>query len=477
VDKYDGSLKAEHGTGRNMAPFVKREWGDRIYGAMQEIKTIFDPDHMLNPGVIINDDPNAHAKNIKPMPPAHDLVDTCTECGFCERNCMSHGFTLSARQRIVIYREMIHLAASGESPGRLEQLREQYKWYGDRTCAADGLCALTCPVEIDTGKLIKVLRHDQVTPTARRIADQVAGRMDSVTAITRFGLNLLNWMHGLLGIRGMTALTAGLRSLSGNRLPMWTPAMPKGAAASSWHAYGSHQAEKIVYFPACINRAMGPARISQKSSLTRVTESLLRKAGYCIVYPAAMDRLCCGMPFASKGITATADEKARELGDALLSVSDNGRVPILCDMSPCLYHMKETLDSRLQLFEPIGFTLKYLADRLEFRPVPETIAIHTVCSAKKMGLEADFQRLAEMCADKVVAPDVICCGFAGDRGFTVPELNTFGLRRLKPQLTPDVRVGYSTSRTCEIGLTSHSGIDYQSILYLVDRCTRALQKH
>ena len=201
VDKYDGSLKAEHGTGRNMAPFVKREWGDRIYGAMQAVKTIFDPDHMLNPGVIINDDPNAHAKNIKPMPPAHDLVDTCTECGFCERSCMSHGFTLSARQRIVIYREMTRLAASGEDPGRLAQLREQYKWYGDQTCATDGLCALTCPVEIDTGKLIKVLRHDQVTPTARRIADQVARRMDSVTAFTRFGLNLLNWMHSLLGTR------------------------------------------------------------------------------------------------------------------------------------------------------------------------------------------------------------------------------------------------------------------------------------
>jgi len=473
VDKYDGSLKAEHGTGRNMAPFVKREWGDRIYGAMQQIKAIFDPAHLLNPGVIINDDPDAHAKNIKPMPPAHELVDTCTECGFCERSCMSHGFTLSARQRIVIYREMTRLAASAENPGRLEQLRAQYKWYGDQTCATDGLCALTCPVEIDTGKLIKVLRHDQVTPAARRIAAQVAGRMDSVTAFTRFGLNLLNRMHSLLGTRWMTALAAGMRALSGDRLPLWTPAMPKGAAASSWHAYGSDQAEKIVYFPACINRAMGPARDSQKLSLTRVTESLLKKAGYSIIYPAAMDTLCCGMPFASKGISETAEEKARELGDALLRVSENGRIPILCDMSPCLHHMKETLDSRLQLFEPIEFALKFLADRLEFQKVPETVAIHTVCSAKKMGLEAELRRLAEMCARQVVSPDIICCGFAGDRGFTVPELNAFGLRRLKAQLSPDVRAGYSTSRTCEIGLTAHSGIDYQSILYLVDRCTRA----
>ena len=471
VDKYDGSLKAEHGTGRNMAPFVKREWGEQVYGAMQKIKTIFDPDHMLNPGVIINEDPEAHAKNIKPMPPAHDLVDTCTECGFCERNCMSHDFTLSARQRIVIFREMTRLTASGEDPERLKHLREQYQWYGDRTCATDGLCALTCPVEIDTGQLIKSLRQDQLTPTARGFAAQIAKRMDTVTAFTRFGLNMLTGMHRMLGTRWMTAISTKMRSLSGDRLPLWTSAMPRGGKASSWHAYGSEQADKIVYFPACINRSMGPNGNSQEISLTQVTQSLLKKAGYSILYPAAMDTLCCGMPFASKGIVETAEEKARELGEALLRVSDNGQIPILCDMSPCLYHMKETLDSRLQLFEPIEFTLKFLVDRLEIQKAPETVAIHTVCSAKKMGLEADFLKLAELCAEKVVTPDVICCGFAGDRGFTVPELNAFGLRRLKPQLSPEVRAGYSTSRTCEIGLTSHSGIDYQSILYLVDRCS------
>jgi D-lactate dehydrogenase len=473
VGKYDGSLKAEHGTGRNMAPFVRREWGDRIYGAMQEIKAIFDPSRMLNPGVIINDDPEAHAKNIKPMPPAHDLVDTCTECGFCERNCMSHDFTLSARQRIVIYREMTRLAATGEDPARLAELRKEYIWYGDQTCATDGLCALTCPVEIDTGKLIKALRHDQLTPAARQIGAQVAKRMDTVAALSRWGLNLLNIFHYMLGTGLMKTLTAGLRSLSGNRIPLWTPAMPKGAEAITRHSVGSGTTDQVVYFPACINRGMGPAGRTREESLNRKTESLLLKAGYGIIYPNCMDKLCCGMPFASKGFTETADQKARELGDALLSASDNGRIPILCDMSPCLYHMKETLDARLQLFEPIEFTLKYLTRRLEFKKVPETVAIHTVCSAKKMGLEANFLRLAAMCAEKVVAPDVICCGFAGDRGFNVPELNAFGLRHLKQQLPPEVREGYSTSRTCEIGLTTHSGLDYKSILYLVDRCTRA----
>ncbi|UCD79208.1 MAG: (Fe-S)-binding protein, partial [Desulfobacterales bacterium] len=413
-----------------------------------------------------------HAKNIKPMPASHDLVDTCTECGFCERNCMSHDFTLSARQRIVIYREMARLAAAGEDPARLAELKKEYVWYGDRTCATDGLCALTCPVEIDTGKLIKVLRHDQLTPAARQIGAQVARRMNTVVALSRMGLNLLNILRFLLGTGLMKAITGGLRSLSGNRIPLWTPAMPKGAEVITRRTVGSGAADHVVYFPACINRSMGPAGGTKEESLSRKTESLLLKAGYGIIYPDHMDKLCCGMPFASKGIIETADEKARELGDALLSASDNGRIPILCDMSPCLCHMKETLDSRLQLYEPIEFTLKYLTQRLEFQKVPETVAIHTVCSAKKMGLEADFLRLAEMCAAKVITPDVICCGFAGDRGFNVPELNAFGLRRLKKQLPPEVRAGYSTSRTCEIGLATHSGLDYKSILYLVDRCTR-----
>ncbi|MGD8269507.1 MAG: FAD-binding and (Fe-S)-binding domain-containing protein [Desulfobacterales bacterium] len=472
VDKYDGSLKAEHGTGRNMAPFVKKEWGERVYAVMCEIKAIFDPDNMLNPGVIINPDPEAHIKHFKPMPKAHDIVDTCIECGFCERSCMSHDFTLSARQRIVVYREMTRLAASGQDPDRLAELKKKYDYYGDQTCAADGLCALTCPVEIDTGKLIKALRADHLTPTARRVGRSVAKRMDVVTEAGRIGLAVIDRAHALLGTERMTVLANAARRLSRNRLPLWTPAMPGAAAKVKSKNGGRRGPDAAVYFPSCINRTMGPARGSEAVSLTRKTEELLQKAGLDVIYPDRMNRLCCGMPFASKGMDAAAADKARELGEALLAASDNGRLPILCDMSPCLYHMKQTLEERLRLYEPVRFTLTYLVDKLEFEKIPQTIAIHTVCSAKKMGLEADFRRLAEMCAAKVVVPDITCCGFAGDRGFTVPELNAFGLRRLKQQLPPEVNHGYATSRTCEVGLSEHGGIDYTSILYLVDRCTR-----
>lgn len=475
VDRYNGSLKAEHGTGRNMAPFVAREWGTEIYGVMREIKDIFDPEGLINPDVIVNDDPDGHVRHFKAMPVSHPTVETCIECGFCERSCMSHDMTLSARQRIVIFREMARLARTGENPERLAELRRDYAYYGDATCAADGLCATTCPVEIDTGKLIKHLRHEALSPTAARFASAIGDHFGAVTAMARIGLNLVDKVHGAVGTARMSRMAALARRLSGNLLPLWTPYMPKNAAAISCMPLREAKPLQVVYFPSCINRSMGPARHDPlQASLIETTESILRKAGYGVIYMEEMDRFCCGMPFASKGITDTARKKERELSAALLRATENGRIPVLCDMSPCLLHMKETLDGRLDLYEPVAFTLKFLADRLKFTKIPETVAIHTVCSAKKMGLEEKFRRLAEMCAERVITPEVICCGFAGDRGFNVPELNAHGLRHLREQLPEACDHAYSTSRTCEIGLSHHSGVSYQSILYLVDRCITAM---
>ncbi|WP_347081233.1 FAD-linked oxidase C-terminal domain-containing protein, partial [Bacteroides uniformis] len=169
VDKYDGSLKAEHGTGRNMAPFVRHEWGDDAYKAMKAVKELFDPQGLLNPGVIFNDDPQCHIKNFKPLPllvmsdkrQATSLVaDKCIECGFCEVNCLSCGFTLSSRQRIVLQREISRLKQSGEDPTRLALLEKQYRYPGNQTCAGDGLCSMSCPMGINTGDLTHIIRQE-----------------------------------------------------------------------------------------------------------------------------------------------------------------------------------------------------------------------------------------------------------------------------------------------------------------------------
>src|SRR5665648_78864 len=145
----NGALKAEHGTGLNMAPFVEMDWGREAFELMKQIKNIFDPQNLLNPGVILNADPEAHLKNLKPIPAANEKIDKCIECGFCEPTCVSAELTLTPRQRIVVYREMVSLRKSGHEPHILASLAKDFKYEGNETCATDGLCATSCPVKID----------------------------------------------------------------------------------------------------------------------------------------------------------------------------------------------------------------------------------------------------------------------------------------------------------------------------------------
>jgi D-lactate dehydrogenase len=475
VNRYDGSLKAEHGTGRNMAPFVALEWGPEAYTLMQAIKAIFDPRGLLNPGVILNADAQAHLKHLKPLPQAHPLVDKCIECGFCEEVCPSKALTLTPRHRIVVQREIARLARSGREPARLARLRQDYAYQGEQTCAADGLCSLSCPVEINTGEHTKYLRGLNTRGRGtQRAADLAARHFGLVARGVRLSLALLRVTQRFLGSETMLRAARAARQLSGNRLPQWTPYMPGPAPGRVPSVTGSSGAPKVVYFPSCVSRTMGPALGDRRSeSLVEVTARLLARAGFSVVYPADIKRLCCGTPFESKGLKRQADEKAAELNRALLEASEGGRYPVLCDTSPCTERMHRTLDARLQLYEPVAFIWHHLLPRLRVTPLAATVALHVTCSARKMGLADLFVAVARRCAAEVVVPErVDCCGFAGDRGFSFPELNRSALTHLRPAVAGRCRDGYSNSRTCEIGLSEHSGIHYRSILYLLDECTR-----
>ncbi|HUI11036.1 MAG TPA: FAD-binding and (Fe-S)-binding domain-containing protein, partial [Bacteroidota bacterium] len=474
VKKYDGSLKAEHGTGRNMAPFVEREWGTAAYGLMKEIKAIFDPAGLINPGVVINPDPQAHLKHLKPLPAADPVVDTCIECGFCEVHCPSKDLSLTPRQRIAATREMSRLRASGADGARLDALSRAFRYAGEETCATDGLCATACPVGIDTGKLIKEMRHREGTRISRFTAGFLARRMALATGGMRVTLNTVAAAHAALGTGVMTGAARAVRRLSGNRIPLWNPCMPGGAGKIPRPSVRNHDAPCVVYFPSCINRSMGPSPdYGDEPGVMAKTVSLLEKGGYRVIFPGGLSDLCCGMAFDSKGFHEAGALKAEELNRALLAATENGTHPVYADMSPCLYRMKQTLDGRLSLYEPVEFILRFLAGRLEFRKIPDTVAVHATCSAIKMGLAPRLKALAELCAERVVVPShVECCGWAGDRGFTFPELNASALSSLKEDLPRGCNQGYSTSRTCEIGLSLHSGVSYKSIVYLVDRCTR-----
>jgi D-lactate dehydrogenase len=484
VGRFDGSLKGEHGTGRNMAPFVEREWGAPAYRLMRRVKALLDPQGILNPGVVLSDDPEAHLRHLKPLPAAHPLVDRCTECGFCEPRCPSRSLTVTPRQRIVLRRELARLEGApdrGSDPAawaaRRARLLESWAYLGDETCATDGLCATACPVGIDTGKLVKALRAEGRSPRSRRVATHLAGSYARTVGASRLALRAATVARALLGAGGLSVVSRGARALSGGRLPLWNASMPRPAASTRLpDRIPGRGGPELVYLPSCVVRSMGPARGDPDArSESEAVLSLLSKTGCGVRFPRDLASLCCGLTFESKGFPEAAAEKARELEAALLEASDGGRLPVLCDTSPCVLQMRQKLDPRLSLREPAELVHDLLRDRLRFVRREGTVAVHVTCSSARMpGVGERLRALAEACAEQVVAPPVGCCGFAGDRGFTHPELNAAALAGLRTSLPADCRSGYSNSRTCEIGLSLHAGIPYQSIAHLVDRCTEGI---
>ncbi len=467
VKKYDGSLKAEHGTGRNMAPFVELEWGAQAFDLMKRLKDLFDPQGLLNPGVILNEDKEVHLKNLKPLPPAEVLVDKCIECGFCEPKCPSRYLTLTPRQRIVGWREISRIKAAGENTSALEK---KYAYQGMETCAACGLCAMACPVGIETGALIKLLRGR--SGGDHRLGQWFADHYGVAMSATSMGLKAADLAHGLLGTKVMHSISELSRKLMGKSLPRWTPAMPVGISYKPGKAKEAGE-NIVVYLPSCAARTMGPARSDDKKTpMPEVTHRLLERAGFTVLYPAGLNGLCCGQPFESKGMAEAGHEKCDELEVALLKATQGGKYPVVFDTSPCSYRMKGLQGKKLQSFDLVEFLHDQVLPKLKVRKVSRKVAVHPTCSTQKMALDAKLQALARVCAEEVVVPEGVgCCGWAGDKGFTTPELNAHALRKLPDSLS-GVSEGYSTSRTCEIGLSEKAGFPYRSIVYLLEECTQ-----
>nr|WP_314485718.1 FAD-binding and (Fe-S)-binding domain-containing protein [uncultured Pseudomonas sp.] len=466
--EFGGSLKAEHGTGRNMAPFVELEWGSDAYQLMWALKRLLDPKGILNPDVVLSEDPHIHLKHLKPMPAADEIVDKCIECGFCEPVCPSKGLTLSPRQRIVIWRDIQAKKRAGVDTRELE---EAYAYQGIDTCAATGLCAQRCPVGINTGELVKKLRARDATHI--KTADWLGNHFATTLQGARFTLHAANGARMLLGAPRLAKILSALTKASKGRVPLWTNAMPQPERAVRFTPPIDDARPRVVYLAACVSRVMGPAAgDKEQMSLLDKTRGLLEKAGYQVIFPDNMDSLCCGQPFASKGYNEQAEHKRQELIGALLHASRGGLDPIYCDTSPCTLRLVQDLgESRLDLYDPVRFIRTHLVDKLRFTPQTAPIAVHVTCSTQHLGESQALIDIARLCSTQVVIPEGIhCCGFAGDKGFTTPELNAHSLRTLKDAVQ-HCSEGISTSRTCEIGLTQHGGIDYHGLVYLVDRVT------
>jgi D-lactate dehydrogenase len=456
VGRYDGALKAEHGTGRNMAPFVLREWGAEAYAIMGEVKRLIDPDGILNPGVLLNDDPRVHLVNLKSLPRVEDEVDRCIECGFCESKCPSRDLTLTPRQRIVLRREQARREAAGDAAG-LRDLNAGLGYAMTDTCATDGMCATACPVGIDTGALVKRLRAARQGAPARAVAAASASAFSLVETLARAALTMPSPMRDL------------------------------PSRASPLPASGSREGAAAVYFPSCITRVMGaPRNRGEESPLAPTILAVAARAGLRLFIPPDVSGTCCGMPFSSKGFTTAYAVAVNRAIERAWIWTDSGRLPVVIDTSPCAYSLstcREALTDAnrkrfdaLRLLDAVAWTHDTLLPVLPIRNRVPRVAVHAVCSVVKLGLVDKLNGTLSACAGELVVPIASgCCGFAGDRGFTHPELTEAATRAEARELrdAPPCDLYVSSSATCEIGMSRATGKEFRSFWSVLDRASRS----
>jgi D-lactate dehydrogenase len=471
VGKYDGSLKAEHGTGINMAPYVEREWGEKATELMWRVKELADPDGVLAPGVVLNRDPGAHLRNLKTTPEIEQEAASCVECGFCEPVCPSRNLTTTPRQRIVLRRE---IARQPEGSPLRQVLEKEYEYDGLDTCAADGSCRLACPLGIDTGKLVKELREEKHSSRAEALALRGAKSWSGVEKASRAGLRL----GGPLARR--TKRGAGLPKAAAGKLPATTR---KGASA--------------VYIPSCTNRIFGPTpadgpkrgagvRFSaQRQGLAGALVEVSGRAGSPVWIPAEVSGSCCGLPWSSKGFGDAHRHKANEMVERLWRWSDEGELPVVIDAASCTHAVAEPGEGvlteenaerlgELQILDSVAWAHDRLLPQLQVARKVGSATVHPTCATRQMGLAPRLRSLANALAEDVyVAPSATCCGFAGDRGFSHPELTAAATADQAAELLGrDFDAHLSSNRTCEIGLARATGESYESFVFLLEELTR-----
>lgn len=478
--RHGGSLKAEHGTGRNMAPFVETEWGGAAYQVMRELKAAVDPENILNPGVIITDDPRAHLKDLKPLPTIEPTVDKCIECGFCEHVCPSRDLTLTPRQRIAVRRERARLLEQGDaaSAADLAAVEQAFLYDGLDTCATDGLCATVCPVGIDTGELVKQLRAEHAPARTRRLSLMLASHPVATERLAKIGIRLGHAACAAFGESFLNRLSRTGERVTGATLPKWNEKLGTVARLPKTKREGAD----AVYFPACVTRMFGQPR-SGGSGPPGLLVEVARRAGTNLWIPRDAVGACCGMPFSSKGHKAAFEATILRTAGKLFEWTGGGRLPVVTDASSCAltFQSAKNLPERAaEIFKTVRVldAVEYAHDTLLPRLAPQKVipsaALHPVCSVVKMGTTEKLSGIAAACAERVVIPENAgCCGFAGDRGLLFPELTRSATAREAEEIARLAADGfYSSNPMCEAGMRSATDLPFESFLALLERATR-----
>ena len=469
VSGFGGSLKAEHGTGRMVAPFIEMEWGRKAYEINRRIKAIFDPTRILNPDVMITDDPDVYKKNLKAQCVIDDAFTICMECGFCEKNCPSRNLTLTPRQRIALLRETKRLENEGNF-AVANELKKGYEYFGVETCAACSMCKGLCPLSIDTAQIALSMRR--IDPPAPGLAKKIYDNFSSTLEMCRAGVSLEGIAGAIITQKAISKITEGLHGVTGV-----TPYVPKTTPKANRYKLKNRikptNFEKVVYFSTCANRAFRQNQgYDDQRSLQQVVESLCNKAQIDIIYPEHIENLCCGLSF--ENYDDVHERAVKDLHDALMKASQNGKYPIVIDHSACFNHAFKHMPD-LEINDISEFLCKFVVPRLDITKCDERVIVHKQCKIKVLGKSQYIEDLARLCSDHVFnIKSFACDGFAGQKGFFTPELNKCATKDLASEVAEyGATLGVSSSSTCEIGLGESGGIPFVSVAYLLDRCSKA----
>ncbi|MFF9844584.1 FAD-binding and (Fe-S)-binding domain-containing protein [Streptomyces sp. NPDC013740] len=477
VERFDGSLKAEHATGRNIAPFLELEWGPKATELMWRTKELIDPDGVLAPRVVLDRDPQAHLRGLKTIPTVEPIADPCIECGFCEPTCPSQDLTTTPRQRIVLRREMMRQADG--SPVETHLL-ESYGYDAVDTCAGDSTCKLACPVGIDTGALMKEFRHDRHSPREERVAALAAGNFRAVEASARLAVGAAERIGDrLLG----TVTGLARKAVRPDLVPEWLPEIP---GAGPRRLPRTHRPAAVaVYYPACVNRIFGNPEGYEGPSLPEAVVALSARAGRPVWIPDDVTGTCCATIWHSKGYERGNEVMANRIVEAAWGWTAGGRLPLVVDASSCTLGLahevvpyltddNRELHAELTVVDSLVWAADELLPRLDVRHRVGSAVVHPTCSMRHLGDEDRLTALAGACAEEVVVPvDAGCCAFAGDRGMLHPELTASATAKEAAEVRArPFDAHLSANRMCEVGMDRATGRTYYSVLLELERATR-----
>jgi D-lactate dehydrogenase len=468
-----GSLKAEHGTGRIMAPFVRRQYGDELYAVMWELKRLLDPHGVLNPGSVLSDDPRSYLADLKTAPTVEEEVDRCVECGFCEPVCPSRDLTTTPRQRIVTRREIRAARLRGDD-ALADELEEQYEYDGTDTCAVDGMCLTACPVLINTGDLTRRLRREESGPVGE-VAWAGAARVWG--AGTTAASAVLSVSRRVPAVPALIT-RAGRAVVDHDVLPRYDRGLPSGGPRRRADGTAGGGAE-AVHFAPCVGTMFGPESGTGGLGAERSLAILAERAGARLATPSGLGGLCCGTPWKSKGRTRGYAVMASRVLPALLEATEGGRLPVVCEAASCAEGLVQMIASDtayqgIRVLDATAWVADTLLDRLPVMARTGPVVVHPTCSSTHLGTTDALVRVARHVSDDVTVPLAWgCCGFAGDRGLLHPELTASATAPEAAEVgVRDYAAYVSNNRTCELGMTRATGRPYQHVLELLESATR-----